>query len=61
MSAIGPVATIALAAGILDEPITAVQILGAALVLGGVWPGPSAFPDLASPTAPNRSLHCFTR
>lgn len=37
VSSIGPVATIALAALLLDEPITAVQICGAALVLGGVW------------------------
>ena len=37
LSSIGPVATIALAAILLDEPITVVQICGAALVLGGVW------------------------
>lgn len=37
LSSIGPVATIALAAMLLDEPITIVQVGGAALVLGGVW------------------------
>ena len=37
LSSIGPVATIVLAAILLDEPISIVQICGAALVLGGVW------------------------
>jgi drug/metabolite transporter (DMT)-like permease len=37
LSSIGPVATIALAAIVLSEPLTAGQICGAALVLGGVW------------------------
>lgn len=36
LSSIGPVSTIALAGLILDEPITLVQIAGAALVLAGV-------------------------
>ena len=37
LSSIGPVATIVLAALLLDEPISIVQVCGAALVLGGVW------------------------
>jgi drug/metabolite transporter (DMT)-like permease len=37
VSSIGPVSTIVLAALILDEPITPVQVCGAALVLAGVW------------------------
>lgn len=36
-SSIGPVSTIVLAAMILGEPITAIQVSGAALVLAGVW------------------------
>jgi len=37
LSSIGPVATIVLAAILLDEPVSLVQSCGAALVLGGVW------------------------
>jgi len=37
VSSIGPVSTIVLAALVLREPITAVQVCGAALVLAGVW------------------------
>jgi len=37
LSSIGPVATIVLAAILLDEPVSIVQTCGAALVLGGVW------------------------
>ncbi len=37
VSSIGPVSTIVLAALVLDEPITVVQVGGAALVLAGVW------------------------
>jgi drug/metabolite transporter (DMT)-like permease len=37
VSSIGPVSTIVLAALVLHEPITAVQVCGAALVLAGVW------------------------
>jgi drug/metabolite transporter (DMT)-like permease len=37
VSAIGPVATITLAAALLDEPITVLQIGGVILVLAGVW------------------------
>ena len=37
LSSIGPVATIVLAAILLDESISIVQVCGAALVLGGVW------------------------
>jgi drug/metabolite transporter (DMT)-like permease len=37
LSSIGPVATIVLAAVLLDEPISMVQVCGAALVLAGVW------------------------
>ena len=37
VSSIGPVSTIALAAMVLSEPVTAVQTIGAALVLAGVW------------------------
>jgi drug/metabolite transporter (DMT)-like permease len=37
VSSIGPVSTIVLAAIVLDEPITLVQVCGAALVLAGVW------------------------
>jgi len=37
VSSIGPVSTIGLAAVFLGEPITPIQIAGAALVLGGVW------------------------
>lgn len=37
LSSIGPVATIVLAAWVLGEPITALQIIGSALVLAGVW------------------------
>ena len=37
LSSIGPVATIVLAAILLDEPVTIVQVCGAALVLSGVW------------------------
>lgn len=36
-SSIGPVSTIVLAALILGEAVTAIQIAGAALVLAGVW------------------------
>jgi drug/metabolite transporter (DMT)-like permease len=36
-SSIGPVSTIVLAALVLGETITLVQIAGAALVLAGVW------------------------
>jgi drug/metabolite transporter (DMT)-like permease len=34
---IGPVSTLFLAAWILDEPITAIQLLGTALVLAGIY------------------------
>jgi drug/metabolite transporter (DMT)-like permease len=37
VSSVGPVSTIALAALVLGEPITPVQITGALLVLSGVW------------------------
>jgi drug/metabolite transporter (DMT)-like permease len=37
VSSIGPVSTIVLAALVLHEPITVVQVGGAALVLAGVW------------------------
>jgi drug/metabolite transporter (DMT)-like permease len=37
VSSIGPVSTIVLAALVLNEPITVVQVCGAALVLAGVW------------------------
>ena len=37
VSSIGPVSTIVLAAIVLHEPITVVQMCGAALVLAGVW------------------------
>jgi len=37
VSAIGPVSTIVLAAITLGEPITPIQMAGAALVLAGVW------------------------
>ena len=37
LSSIGPVSTIALAAIVLSEPVSVVQICGAALVLAGVW------------------------
>jgi drug/metabolite transporter (DMT)-like permease len=37
VSSVGPVSTIALAAVVINEPVTAVQITGAALVLAGVW------------------------
>jgi drug/metabolite transporter (DMT)-like permease len=37
VSSIGPVSTIVLAALVLHEPITVVQVCGAALVLAGVW------------------------
>lgn len=37
VSSIGPVSTIVLAAIVLEEPITVVQVCGAALVLAGVW------------------------
>jgi drug/metabolite transporter (DMT)-like permease len=37
LSSIGPVSTIALAALVLGDPITPVQIAGALLVLSGVW------------------------
>jgi drug/metabolite transporter (DMT)-like permease len=37
VSSIGPVSTIALASVFLGEPITPIQIAGAALVLAGVW------------------------
>lgn len=37
VSSIGPVSTIVLAAIVLHEPITLVQVCGAALVLAGVW------------------------
>ena len=37
LGSIGPVATIVLAAILLNEPISVVQMCGAALVLGGVW------------------------
>jgi drug/metabolite transporter (DMT)-like permease len=37
VSSIGPVSTIVLAALVLGEPITPVQLCGAALVLAGVW------------------------
>lgn len=36
-SSIGPVSTIVLAAIVLGEPVTTIQIAGAALVLTGVW------------------------
>jgi len=34
---IGPVSTLFLAYGILDEPITTVQLMGTALVLTGIY------------------------
>ena len=34
---IGPVSTLFLAAWILDEPITAIQLVGTALVLSGIY------------------------
>jgi drug/metabolite transporter (DMT)-like permease len=37
VSSIGPVSTIVLAALILGEPITPIQVCGAGLVLAGVW------------------------
>jgi drug/metabolite transporter (DMT)-like permease len=37
LSSIGPVATIVLAAWVLGEPITTLQVAGSALVLAGVW------------------------
>jgi drug/metabolite transporter (DMT)-like permease len=36
IGSVGPVATIALGYGFLDEPVTAIQLAGAALVLAGV-------------------------
>jgi drug/metabolite transporter (DMT)-like permease len=36
VACIGPIATIALAAAFLGEPVTRVQLVGAALVLAGV-------------------------
>jgi drug/metabolite transporter (DMT)-like permease len=54
VSSIGPVSTIVLAALVLDEPITIVQVCGAALVLAGVWlvgakrePAPAPAPKTA--------------
>jgi drug/metabolite transporter (DMT)-like permease len=37
IATVGPVATLLLAYWLLDEPITAIQIVGSALVLLGVW------------------------
>ena len=37
VSSVGPVSTIVLAAIVLSEPVTLVQVAGAALVLAGVW------------------------
>jgi drug/metabolite transporter (DMT)-like permease len=37
ISSVGPVSTIAIAAIVLSEPVSAVQICGASLVLAGVW------------------------
>jgi len=34
---VGPVSTLFLGAALLDEPITAIQLLGTALVLSGIW------------------------
>lgn len=37
IATLGPVLTIALAVMFLDEPISLLQVIGAALVIGGVW------------------------
>ncbi|MCA1324797.1 DMT family transporter [Herbaspirillum sp. alder98] len=34
---IGPVSTLFMGAALLDEPITAIQLIGTALVLSGIW------------------------
>lgn len=34
---VGPVSTLFMGAALLDEPITAIQLLGTALVLSGIW------------------------
>jgi drug/metabolite transporter (DMT)-like permease len=34
---VGPVSTLFMAAAILDEPITAIQLAGTALVLSGIY------------------------
>lgn len=52
VSSIGPVSTIVLAALVLHESITAVQVCGAALVLAGVWLVGSRREPASAPKAP---------
>lgn len=55
-SVIGPVSLVFLGAWVLGEPITAIQLIGTAVVLGGVVilsrPGANSVPITATPTAP---------
>ncbi|MCC6533264.1 MAG: DMT family transporter [Burkholderiales bacterium] len=62
VSSIGPVSTIVLAALVLNEAITVVQVAGAALVLTGVWlVGRKREPEPYAATAPSADVAKETR
>jgi drug/metabolite transporter (DMT)-like permease len=60
VGSIGPIATIALGVVVLDEPLSAAQIVGAALVLGGVVLAGRASRPHASPGAATSSAQLGT-